>query len=315
MSYGNVLITGGAGFVGSQLIAGLLPKADHIYVIDDLSTGNILSIPSSDKISFYQTSIIDEETLNTVLPKVDYIFHLACRNLLLSVEDMEADFHTNLYGGFLLLQKTKELNPNIKRFIYTSTASVYNNADILPTPEHYYNISLPYAASKFSMEHYCHVYQSISQLPVTILRLSNLYGPGQLAANPYCGVVAKFFDSAMKKQPLVIYGDGEQTRDFTYIKDGIQAILLAATHPAAVGNVYNVGTGKETKISLLAELIMDVTKESTEIHFAPERMIDTVRNRCLDAGKIESELNWEPQFSLREGLTKTHHWITEGVSG
>ncbi len=309
MSLGNVLITGGAGFVGSQLAADILPETDHLYIIDDLSTGRKESLPQSNKVSFYKASITDQEVLEEVLPQVDYIFHLACRNLLLSVDDIEADFQTNLFGGYCLLKKTMELNPKIKRFVYTSTASVYNNADILPTPESYYDISMPYAASKFSMEHYCHVFHHLSRLPFTILRLSNLYGPGQLAVNPYCGVVAKFFEAAAAGEPLIIYGSGEQTRDFTYISDGIDAIRKAASHPEAAGNVFNVGTGRETTIHRLAVSIKDITGSDSPFEYQPERTIDTVTNRCLDTKKIKTELGWNPEHSLEKGLKNTYEWL------
>ncbi|SDM76678.1 NAD-dependent epimerase/dehydratase family protein [Sediminibacillus halophilus] len=309
MSFGNVLITGGAGFVGSQLAAAMLPNTDQLFIIDDLSTGHKQSLPKSHKISFYQASITDQEVLEEVLPQVDYVFHLACRNLLLSVNDIEADFQTNLFGGYFLLKKTLELNPEIKRFVYTSTASVYNNADILPTPESYYDISMPYAASKFSMEHYCHVFYHLSKLPFTTLRLSNLYGPGQLAANPYCGVVAKFFEAAASGEPLIIYGNGEQTRDFTYIGDGIDAILIAASHPTATGKVFNVGTGKETTIHLLAAQVKDITGSNSPLIYQPERTIDTVTNRCLDTEKIRTEIGWKPKHSLQKGLESTYEWL------
>ena len=108
---------------------------------------------------------------------------------------------------------------NLKRFVYTSTASIYSDAEVLPTTEDHYKIRLPYAASKFATEHYCAVYYHLYKLPVCVLRLSNVFGPGQTTENPYCGVVAKFFAAAMAKKPLIIYGDGQQTRDFTYIDD------------------------------------------------------------------------------------------------
>ncbi|WHZ55667.1 NAD-dependent epimerase/dehydratase family protein [Metabacillus hrfriensis] len=308
--FGNVLVTGGAGFLGSQLVKTLIPTSDHIFILDNLSTGTKAAIPPSDKITFYQGCITDEAILNEILPKVDYIFHFACKNLVLSVDNVYADFHTNVLGGFTLLRKAKELSPRLKRFVYASTASVYGNAEILPTPESYYNIKLPYSASKFTTEHYCDVYFNMYQLPVTTLRFSNVYGPGQLISNPYCGVIAKFFDSAENGLPLQIFGDGKQTRDFTYVEDAMDATILAAVSDIAIGEKYNVGTGKETSILQLASSIKQVTGTHTLANdFHPKRSVDVVQRRCMNTAKIEQELNWKKNHTLLEGLKKTKQWL------
>jgi UDP-glucose 4-epimerase len=305
-----VLVTGGAGFLGSQLVKTLIPTSDHIFILDNLSTGTKAAIPASDKVTFYHGCITDEAVLNEILPKVDYIFHFACKNLVLSVDNVYADFHTNVLGGFTLLRKAKELSPRLKRFVYASTASVYGNAEILPTPESYYSIKLPYSASKFTTEHYCDVYFNMYQLPVTTLRFSNVYGPGQLISNPYCGVIAKFFDSAENGQPLQIFGDGKQTRDFTYVEDAMDATILAAVSDIAIGEKYNVGTGKETSILQLATSIKQVTDTHTLANdFHPKRNVDVVQRRCMNTAKIEQELNWKNNHTLLEGLEKTKQWL------
>ncbi|GAA0328789.1 NAD-dependent epimerase/dehydratase family protein [Bacillus carboniphilus] len=310
MKLGKVMVTGGAGFLGSQLVKKLLPLCDHIYIIDDLSTGNRAAIPQSEQISFYHESLTNENILEEVLPHVEYIFHFACKNLVLSVENIEADFNTNLYGGSLLLRKAVQCCPRLKRFVYASTTSVYGDAKILPTPEDYYNISLPYAASKFSMEHYCHVYHHLYHLPISIIRFSNVYGPGQLASNPYCGVVSKFFEAVKNQEPMVIYGDGSQTRDFTYVEDALDAVLLVVQEEKAIGSVYNVGTGIETSVLDLAKVIRKMTGyEDLPVKFAPKRKVDVVQRRCINAEKIQAELNWNKHHSLEEGIKKTYTWL------
>jgi len=310
---GNILITGGAGFIGSQLIRKILPLSTHIYVIDDLSTGQREVIPSSQKITFIEDSISNKKVLRSILPRVNYIFHLACSNLLKSVEDLDKDFETNLYGGYLLLQSAHTYCPDLKRFVYASTCSIYGNASVFPTPENYYKIRLPYAASKFSVEHYCHVYYRLYQLPVTVLRLSNIFGPGQSPANPYCGVVAKFFEALKEKEPLIIYGNGQQTRDFTFIEDALQAFLLAAAREESIGQVYNVGTGKETTVNELAKEIRRITGVTEgAIQYKPKRPVDIVERRSIDAKKIQKELQWKVNHSLSEGLLKTFQWFKGG---
>lgn len=310
MNLGKVVVTGGAGFLGSQLVKRLIPLCDHIYIIDDLSTGNRANVPDCDKITFYEESITNENVLEEVLPNVEYIFHFACKNLVLSVENIKSDFETNLYGGYLLLQKARECCPDLKRFVYASTTSIYGQAASLPTPESYYNIKLPYAASKFSMEHYCHVYHQMYHLPVTILRFSNVYGPGQLSSNPYCGVVAKFFEAGEHKKPMIIFGDGSQTRDFTFVEDALDAVLLVAKEEKAIGSVYNVGTGLETSVLDLANEVKKAGHYiNLPLQFAPKRKVDVVQRRCIDSRKIQSELHWERRHSLAEGLSKTYTWL------
>ncbi|WP_027414691.1 NAD-dependent epimerase/dehydratase family protein [Aneurinibacillus terranovensis] len=313
MKYGNVLVTGGAGFLGSQLVKKLLSISEHVHVIDDLSTGNVNALPQSATLTFHRGSITNEELLEQILPEVECIFHLACRNILLSVQDIEGDLHTNLYGGFLLLRKAKECCSHLKRFVYTSTASVYGNAPVIPTPESYFNITLPYSASKFSTEHYCKVFYHMYQVPVTILRLSNVFGPGQLIENPYCGVVAKFFDAVEQGEPLTIYGDGTQTRDFTYVEDVMDVLLRAAWEPGFVGNVYNVGTGRETSVNELAEAISTITGHlSYPTLYKPKRVVDKVYRRAVDVTALQTDVQWTPRYSLTDGLRKTYDWLREG---
>ncbi|MFD2706485.1 NAD-dependent epimerase/dehydratase family protein [Salibacterium lacus] len=309
---GTVLVTGGAGFIGSMLVEKILPMADRVFIIDDLTTGNESAVPDAPNITFYRASITDDTVLDDVLPQVDYVFHLACRNLVQSVTRMEEDFHVNLYGGFKLLQKTHELNPALKRFVYASTASVYSQASVFPTGEWYHNVTLPYAASKFGMEQYCHVFFHTYQFPVTVLRFSNLYGPGQLVSNPYCGVVAAFFDACARGEDMPVFGNGEQTRDFTYIEDGLSALVLAAGRPEAVGRVFNIGTGRETTINTLAALVKKTAKtRESRIRYEPERPVDVVKRRVVDTAFIEKELGWRPAYSLEQGLEETRRWLDE----
>lgn len=312
-AFGRVLVTGGAGFIGSQLLLKLLPVSEHITVIDDCSTSRRENVPTSDRITFHETSYVDEELLERVLPGMTHIFHLACRNLVKSAENMDDDYHVNLYGGYLLLKKAMRLCPELQRFVYTSTASVYGNAEQFPTPEGWYQTTVPYAASKFSMEHYCQVYFKMYRLPVTVLRLSNVYGPGQLTTNPYCGVVAKFFEEARLGKPFTIFGDGTQTRDYTYIDDAIDALLTAGVHPEAVGRVFNVGTGIETSVVRLAELISEIAGPSEpDIAWHPKRKVDVVHRRSLDSGLLQETLGWRPRVDLISGLRKTDQWRKGG---
>lgn len=313
-AFDHVLVTGGAGFIGSQLLLRLLPLSRQITVIDDLSTSRRDNVPVSDRLTLIEASYVDEALLERVLPSVTHIYHLACRNLVLSADRMDDDFHVNLFGGYLLLKKARALCAGLQRFVYTSTASVYGNADRLPTPESSYQTTVPYAASKFSAEHYVQVYHRMFGFPAVVLRLSNVYGPGQLIANPYCGVVAKFFEMADQGQPFVVFGDGTQTRDYTYVEDAIDALLAAGVHPNAIGGVFNVGTGVETSVVALANLIAGLEgMERPQLTYMPKRTVDVVYRRCLDAAALRGALGWQPRHSLEEGLRKTNAWRKGGT--
>jgi len=310
--FDRVLVTGGAGFVGSQLVRRLLPISEHVTVIDDLSTGKRSALPPADNLRLIEQSYIDESLLDDVLPTVDTVFHLACRNILMSAHDMDDDFHVNLYGGYTLLKKVHERCDKLKRFVYTSTASVYGNAPVLPTPESYYHTALPYSASKLSMEHYCQVFNRMRGLPVSVLRLSNVYGPGQVTTNPYCGVVSKFLEAVDEHRPIPIHGDGEQTRDFTFIEDALNAIVSAAKHPDAIGRVFNVGTGRETSVNKLAAMIGALSgRADYPVVYVEKRPIDVVHRRCLDATHIRQTLGWHAAVTLEDGLRRTYEWLHE----
>lgn len=309
---GKVVVTGGAGFIGSQLVRRLLPLSRTITVIDDCSTGSRDAVSVSDKLNFIEASYIDEQLLDEVLPGTDYVFHVACSNLIQSMEHMDRDFHVNLYGGYLLLHHVKEKCPDLRRFVYTSTASVYGNASVLPTPETEYYTALPYSASKLAMEHYCHVFHRLNFVPATVLRLTNVFGPGQLTSNPYCGVIAKFFEAAEEGRPLEIYGDGEQTRDFTYIGDVVDAIIAASLRKETLGGVFNVGTATETTVLQLAQLIKRITGSPSPLLHQPHRPIDVVRRRSLDGTRLKHAIGWTPKVSLEDGLHLTHLWRKGG---
>jgi len=312
IAMGKVVVTGGAGFIGSQLVRKLLPFAESITVIDDCSTGSREAVPVSEKLHFIEASYIDEDLLDQVLPDTQYLFHVACSNIVQSLQQMDRDFQVNLYGGYLLLKKTKEKCPGLRRFVYTSTASVYGNASTFPTPESEYQTALPYSASKLSMEHYCQVFFHTHAFPVTVLRLTNVFGPGQLTSNPYCGVIAKFMEAAVSGRPLYIYGDGLQTRDFTYIDDVVEALMLAAIRPETIGGVFNVGTGMETSVLELANLVKQITGSDNPLVHQPKRPVDVVTRRSLDGSRLQRAIGWAPKYTLAEGLRLTHRWKKGG---
>jgi UDP-glucose 4-epimerase len=306
----KVLVTGGAGFVGSNLVNRLVEEGANVTVLDDLFTGRRENIAYLDDIEFIEGSVTDYDLLEKIMARKQLIFNLAVRNIIVSVLSPRLDFKVNTEGTFNVLLAAKE--KGVERVIYTSSASIYGNPRYIPINEDDSLSTLnPYAASKLSGENYCFAFYETYRLPVSIVRYTNVYGVNQSPINPYCGVVSKFFESVMKGEPPQIHGDGEQTRDFTYIDDAVEATLMAALNPKAEGEVFNVGTGKETSINELADKILALSDSQVKPVYIDRRDIDNIRRRVLNIEKIRRAINWVPKITLTAGLKKTYLWLLE----
>lgn len=305
----KILVTGGAGFVGSNLVKRLLGIGGKITVLDDFFTGRVENLPLRDKnLKIIEGSVCDKKIVEKLVSKNSYIFHLAARNIIVSTKNPEEDFYVNIGGTLNILMAAKK--HKVERILYTSSVSVYGNPKYLPiNEEDSINLLSPYAVSKYSGEGYCKAFYESYSIPVTILRFSNVYGIGQWSSNPYCGVVAKFFEQAMASKNLQIHGDGEQTRDFTFVEDVVEATILASLSPKATGEVYNVGSGIETSVNNLALEIIKITSSTSKIEYLDRRDIDNIRRRVLNIEKIRKDLKWVPKTTLREGLKRTYQWL------
>jgi UDP-glucose 4-epimerase len=304
----NVLVTGGAGFVGSNLVRRLSEEGALVTVLDDLFTGDLSLIEGISRMTFVRGSVSDFDVIEDLVAKADIVFNLAARNIIVSTKRPREDFWVNAGGMLNILIAAKKYG--IERIVYTSSASVYGNARYLPINEDdRIQILNPYAASKLSAENYCMAFFESYDVPVTILRYSNVYGINQSPYNPYCGVISKFFTSALNNEPLQIHGDGEQTRDFTFVDDVVEATMLAALSPKVVGESLNVGTGKETSVKHLANIIIALCQKDVKAVNKDRRDIDNLRRRVLNIEKIRQTLRWIPVTTLEEGLSKTHAWL------
>ena len=310
-SFGDqaVLVTGGAGFVGSSTVKRLLELGAQVTVLDDFFTGLESNLPPAcPELEIVKGSVTDAEIVNRLVGVADYVFHMAARNIIVSTRNPREDYATNIGGTLNVLMAARE--GRVHRVVYTSSASVYGNPRYLPINEDDpTNMLSPYAVSKYGGENYCRAFFESYALPVTAVRYSNIYGPSQRPENPYCGVVAKFFAAAMADEIPVIHGDGEQTRDYTYIWDAVEATLLAAISPRAEGQVYNVGTGRETTVNQLAEKIIRFSGRDMRPHHIDRRDIDNIRRRVLNIEKARRELRWVPETTLDAGLRATHDWL------
>ncbi|MFQ5607123.1 MAG: NAD-dependent epimerase/dehydratase family protein [Candidatus Zixiibacteriota bacterium] len=303
----RVLVTGGAGFVGSNLVRAVFDAGGQVIVLDDLFTGDRGNIDSDIDYEFIEGSVADQKLVFEQLKRADYVAHLAARNIIISTRDPREDFSTNIGGTLNVLLAARE-NPNV-RVVYTSSASVYGNPRSLPIPEDENPLTFsPYSVSKLAGENYCTAFYETYGVHVSSVRYSNVYGPKQDPENPYCGVVSKFIESLGAGNPVTIHGDGLQTRDFTYVTDTVEATLIALLSPRADGMVFNVGAGVETSVLTLAEEIARAMDRGVEVRHVDRRDIDNIRRRVLNIERIRSRLRWQPQTTLREGIRRTVDW-------
>lgn len=313
----TVLITGGAGFVGSNLVRRCLELSSRVVVLDDFSTGTTENLPSAaelaaagKELSVVRGSVTDFATVKQVMTGCDLVIHAAARNIIVSTKNPREDFDVNIGGTLNVLIAARELGTS--RTVYTSSASVYGNPRYLPINEDdQTNLLSPYSVSKYAGEGYCKAFYESYGVSVAVVRYSNVYGPAQRPDNPYCGVIAKFFAAAVAGTAPSIHGDGEQTRDFTYVDDVVEATLLAAVSEKADGQLYNIGTGRETSINQLARIILSIVgvDASVEPVYIDRRDIDNIRRRVVNIEKIRRELRWTPSVTVEQGLRKTYAWL------
>jgi UDP-glucose 4-epimerase len=302
----RVLVTGGAGFVGGNLVRRLLREGAEVTVLDDLFTGSRENLPPTG-FTFVEGSVCDPPTVEHLVAQNPIVFHAAARNIVVSTRNPREDFETNIGGTLNVLLAARAVG--IERLVYTSSTSVYGNPRYLPINEDdRLSLLTPYAVSKLAGENYCTAFYESYDLPTVAVRYSNIYGPGQDPANPYCGVVAKFIEALFAGRPPMIHGDGNQTRDFTYIDDAVEATVLAATSERALGEVFNVGTGMETSVNRLAETLIAVTGVRVRPEHADRRDVDNIRRRVVNIEKTRRALRWVPEVTLEEGLLRTVEW-------
>jgi UDP-glucose 4-epimerase len=308
----KVLVTGGAGFVGSNVVKALVERhGAKVTVLDDLFSGSLQHLKNID-VEFVEGSVENVNLVNDVIGGKEVVFHLAARNIIVSNKNPREDLAVNVVGSFNVFDAS--LKNNVDRVVYTSTSSIYGNTAQLPIAEDDKKSFLSfYSASKFSAEVYARAFYEVFDLPVSIVRYSNVYGYNQSPANPYCGVIGKFIESAFKNEPLRIHGDGEQTRDFTFIDDAVNATIAAAIYTKAIGNEYNIGTGIETSVNRLADMIVEMTEGRSEIIHIDRRDIDNIRRRVVNIERTRHDLRYQPFVTMKQGLELTIKWYKEFV--
>lgn len=300
----KMVVTGGAGFIGSHLAEELARKGHQVIILDDLSTGKIQNIElflRKGVAEFIEGSIIDLSLLERIFKGVDYVFHLAAiPSVPRSVENPLPSHEANITGTLNVLLAARD--NGVKKAIYASSSSVYGQTPTLPRKENMPpNPQSPYAVTKTAAEYYCRVFHQIYGLPTVCLRYFNVYGPRQDPFSQYAAVIPRFITRISQGRPPIIFGDGEQTRDFTFIKDAVEANILAAESDAT--GIFNVGRGERISINQLAELTAKLMDHNNEpIHEEPRP--GDVRHSLADVSRFRA-FGYEARYSLEEGLRET----------
>lgn len=303
----KVLVTGGAGFVGSNLVGRVARAGGEVTVLDDLFTGSRDNIDSDISYEFVEGSVTDEALVTRLVRQADYVVHMAARNIIVSTKNPRDDYAVNIGGTLNVLMAARD--SNVIRVVYTSSASVYGNPRIIPIAEDERTRTFsPYSVSKLAGENYCYAFYESYGVPVSAVRYSNVYGPKQDPLNPYCGVISKFIEAIDNDIQPQIHGDGQQTRDFTYVDDAVDATLTALLSPKSEGMVFNIGTGTETKIVELIPILARLFGKQVVPVLIDRRDIDNIRRRVLNIEYIRTRLRWQPQVSLENGLGRTVAW-------
>ena len=304
----KIVVTGGAGFIGSNLSRALCKDNDAI-AIDDLSTGhtnNIQDLIDNKRISFIKGSIADLNLLQKTFKNVDYVFHQAAiSSVPRSVKDPVRSNLVNVNGTLNVLIAAKE--NCVKKVVYASSSSVYGDTPTLPKKEDMIPDPLsPYGVSKLTGEYYCQVFTAIYNLPTVSLRYFNVYGPYQDPNGEYAAVIPKFINLVLNNKPPVIFGDGLQTRDFTYIQDVVNANILAM-ESKAIG-VFNASSGKQITINQLAKIITEKIGEDYQPVYNDPRPGDILHSYA-DITKAKKEIGYTPSFDIKNGLMATIKWF------
>ncbi|MFA5309042.1 MAG: SDR family oxidoreductase [Dehalococcoidales bacterium] len=301
----KVLVTGGAGFIGSHLSRELRERGYRVTILDDLSTGkkeNIRGLlDNAGDVQFVQDSILNSVLLLKLMAGVDYVFHLAAvASVPASIRDPLASHAVNLTGTLNVLQAA--VTSRVRKVVLFSSAAVYGDTPVMPQREDMLPMPLsPYAVTKLAGEYYCDVFKKAYRLDTVSLRFFNVYGPRQDPNSQYAAAIPKFITKVLSGQAPVIFGDGGQTRDFIFVRDAAAAAILAAESDAA--GVYNVGMGQTVTVNELVRLILDINGKKLEPIYQAARPGDILHSRA-DTSRLRA-LGFQPGFNLEKGLRET----------
>ena len=306
---GIALVTGGAGFIGSHIAAALAESGARVRVLDDLSTGHRENLAEIGRdIDFIEASLTDEAATRRALEDVEVVFHQAAiPSVPRSVNDPRATHEACVNATFSLLLGARE--SGVRRVMYAASSSAYGDQPTLPKVEEMRPDPLsPYAVAKLVGEYYCRVFTHVYGLETVALRYFNVFGPRQDPTSQYSGVISRFIAALLKGEPPVIFGDGEQSRDFTYIANVVRANLNAAETASGIGQVINVANGERTSLNQLLEILKRLTgKTEVQAEYREPRAGD-VRHSLAENTRAKEMLDYKTLVGLEEGLRLTIDW-------
>jgi len=306
---GIALVTGGAGFIGSHIASGLIKSGARVRIIDDLSTGyreNVEEIGAD--VDFVEASLADETSVRKVLEDVELVFHeAAIPSVPRSVENPRQTHIASVDSTFSLLLASRD--QRVRRVVYAASSSAYGDQPTLPKVETMLPDPLsPYAVAKLVGEYYCQVFTRVYELETVSLRYFNVFGPRQDPSSQYSGVISRFISALLSDQRPVIYGDGEQSRDFTYINNVVAANLKAAETTKGIGQVINIANGERVTLNQLLDHLKKLTgKNEVQVDYQDPRKGD-VRDSLADIARAREFLDFAPQVDLQTGLELTMDW-------
>jgi UDP-glucose 4-epimerase len=309
------LVTGGAGFIGSHLVHRLLDDGQRVRVIDNLATGNRSRLRDvEDAIDFLEGDLADPAVSEAALQGIDYVLHQAAvPSVQRSVKNPLETNRANVTSTLNLLEGCRK--HGVRRFVYASSSSAYGDTAVLPKREDMPpNPRSPYALQKFAGERYSQLYFDLYRLETVSLRYFNVFGPSQDPHSEYSAVIPKFANRLREGHSIVVYGDGEQSRDFTYIDNVVEANLLALRAPRAAGSVINIGCGERITLNRLIKHLEDILEVQAAVEYQPPRPGD-VRDSLADISRAQDLLGYRPRVTVTEGLRRTVASLTSNGRG
>ncbi len=299
----KVLVTGGAGFIGSHLVEKLLSDGDRVRILDDLSTGKRENLPRHEALEFIHGDICNAELVDRCVTGMEAVVHLAAvASVQASIDEPIRTHQVNFDGTLNLLEAARRARTS--RFLYACSAAVYGDAASIPVSEQTMpNPLSPYAVDKLSGEYYLLHYCCKYRLAATSFRFFNIYGPRQDPSSPYSGVISIFADRLRRNQPVTVFGDGSQTRDFVYVADLAQLLTRAAHGPEGVGGIFNVGTGNSHSLLQLLNHLEKLSGKKIARRYEPARLGD-IEHSCADVSRLRQTFGGVPSTSFEQGLKK-----------
>jgi UDP-glucose 4-epimerase len=308
---GHYLVTGGAGFIGSHLVEHLLKEGHQVRVVDNLSSGRRENLqPFLDDIDLREIDIRDYPAVAKAMMGIEYVFHEAALvSVPLSIEQPVANYEINVTGTLNILIAAQQVG--IKRVVFAGSSAAYGDSpEPFKTEGMAPRAKSPYAAAKVAAESFCQAYNAVYDLETTVVRYFNVFGPRQDPQSPYAAVIPIFASAMLAGKQPVIFGDGQQTRDFTYVGDVVRGNMLAMHSSEAAGEVFNIASGKSVNLLELVSHLNTVLGTNVEPRFAPPRAGDILHS-CADISKARQVLRYEPLTSFAEGLEQTLNWYRQ----